>query len=104
ERKLDAVHELESQVYEGGALGSEESVRLIPPADRPEARKTWLRERWQRRQADVANTYRDALIRCHGEDAGKKVKYAEAFELCEYGRRPGAEELKKMFPLEEKAE
>jgi len=29
------------------------------------------------------------------------VKYAEAFEICEYGRRPSPEELKKLFPLAE---
>jgi LmbE family N-acetylglucosaminyl deacetylase len=32
EQKLKAVHELESQVYEGGANGSEAFVRSVPPA------------------------------------------------------------------------
>jgi len=27
------------------------------------------------------------------------VKYAEAFEICEYGRQPDHEELKKLFPF-----
>src|SRR3954471_21210821 len=31
--KFDALHELESQTYEGGALGSEEQFRLVPKGD-----------------------------------------------------------------------
>ncbi len=29
---------------------------------------------------------------------GKRIKKAEAFELCEYGRQPSAQELKELFP------
>ena len=32
DQKLDAIHELASQHYEGGANGSEEHVRSVPPA------------------------------------------------------------------------
>src|SRR5689334_4197861 len=32
EQKLTAIHELESQVYEGGASGNPEFVRSVPPA------------------------------------------------------------------------
>jgi hypothetical protein len=35
----------------------------------------------------------------YGEDKGRAVKYAEAFEVCEYGRQPSAEELKRLFPF-----
>jgi hypothetical protein len=28
-----------------------------------------------------------------------KVTDAEAFEICEYGRRPGDEEIRKLFPM-----
>ena len=35
----------------------------------------------------------------YGEDRGKAVKYAEAFEVCEYGRRPNQAELRKLFPF-----
>ncbi len=98
DKKLDAVHELESQVYEGGASGSEDFVSKIPPAADTAARKAWLRERWDRRQGSEANKYRDTLIQWYG-DAGKTVKYAETFEICEYGRRPTAEEIRKLFPF-----
>jgi hypothetical protein len=56
-------------------------------------------KRWVYRQSGEADLYRDTLIRLYGEDRGKLVKYAEAFEICEYGRRPSPDELKKMFPF-----
>jgi N-acetylglucosamine malate deacetylase 1 len=103
ETKLDALHELESQVYEGGALGNEEAFRLVPPASNPAARKAWFRKDhyWSKRDADVANQYRAALATWYGPDRGKKVKYAEAFEICEYGRRVTEAEIKKLFPFYE---
>jgi LmbE family N-acetylglucosaminyl deacetylase len=99
EQKLDAVHELESQVYEGGALGSEESLRKVPPKDDVAARKEWLRQKWMARQSGEAKRHRAALVEWYGEEAGNAVKYAEAFEVCEYGRQPTREELKRLFPF-----
>lgn len=97
--KLDAVHELESQVYEGGASGSEESVAKIPPAADVEGRKAWLRQRWERRNGDEANKFRDVLTELYGEEKGKAVKLAECFEICEYGRQPSKDEMRKLFPF-----
>ncbi|MGI8981383.1 MAG: PIG-L deacetylase family protein [Pirellulaceae bacterium] len=99
EQKLDAVHELASQVYEGGANGNEEFVRSVPPESDTAGRKAWLKSRWQDRQSREADRARAVLLEIYGEEAGKAVKYAEAFEICEYGRRPSAEELKKLFPI-----
>lgn len=98
-KKVEALHELESQVYEGGANGSEELLAQVPPASDPAARKAWLRARWEERQGREANRYREALIQWYGEERGKMVKYAEAFEICEYGRQPTREELRKLFPF-----
>jgi len=97
EQKLKAVRELESQVFEGGANGSAESASRAPKD--PEKRIEWLRARWQRRQSGDANRFRDKLIELYGEDRGRAVKYAEAFEVCEYGRQPTRDELKKLFPF-----
>jgi LmbE family N-acetylglucosaminyl deacetylase len=99
DQKLEAIHELASQHYEGGANGSEAHVRSVPPASDVAGRKDWLREQWDRRAGNEANRFRAALIERYGEDKGKAVKYAEAFEICEYGRQPSQEELKKLFPF-----
>ena len=99
EQKIEAVHELESQVYEGGANGSEEYMKTVPPAGDPAARKAWLRQRWQGRQGGEARRFRAALAKWYGAEAGNKVKYAEAFEICEYGRRPSDAEIRALFPF-----
>lgn len=99
EQKLNAIHELESQVYEGGANGSEEFVRDVPPASAPDLRKAWLRERWESRQGGEADRYRNALNKWYGPERGQQVKFAEAFEICEYGRQPTDEEIKQLFPF-----
>jgi len=101
ETKLAAIHELESQVYEGGATGNEDYVRNVPPANDVAGRKAWLKQRWQDRQSRDADKFRDTLIEFYGPDRGKAVKYAEVFEICEYGRQPNKEELRKLFPIGE---
>lgn len=97
--KLNAVHELESQVYEGGASGNAEYVAKVPPASAVNERKAWLRERWESRQKGEADRARDALIKWYGDEAGKSVKFAESFEICEYGRQPTDAEIRQLFPF-----
>ncbi|MBI1347761.1 PIG-L family deacetylase [bacterium] len=97
--KLNAVHELESQVYEGGASGNADYVAKVPAASAVQERKAWLRERWESRQKGEADRAREALIKWYGEDAGKTVKFAEAFEICEYGRQPTDAEIRQLFPF-----
>jgi LmbE family N-acetylglucosaminyl deacetylase len=99
EKKLDAINELVSQAYEGGASGSEEHLATVPPAQDPAGRRAWLKARWTDRQSREADRYREALVRHYGEERGKAVKLAEVFEFCEYGRRPNAAEVKKLFPF-----
>lgn len=99
DQKLTAIHEMPSQHYEGGANGSAEHVKSVPPAGDVAARKAWLRERWERRQGTEANKFRDALVKRYGEDKGKAVKFAEAFEICEYGRQPAEAEIRALFPF-----
>jgi LmbE family N-acetylglucosaminyl deacetylase len=99
EQKLEAIHQLASQVYEGGANGSEEFVRSVPPAEDDAGRRAWLRARWHARQSQEADRYRDVLIRLYGDERGRSVKYAEAFEICEYGRQPDLAEIKRLFPF-----
>ncbi len=98
QKKLDAVDALESQVYEGGAMGSEETLRQRF-ADDPERRRKRAEENRSRSMARHADRYRDTLIKWYGEEKGKAVKAAEAFEICEYGRRPNQDQLRELFPF-----
>jgi len=100
EQKLKAIDQLVSQAYEGGAGGSAERAARVP--EQPQARLAWLRERWSRRQAAEADRFRAVLVRLYGEQRGTAVQFAEAFELCEYGRRPSAAELRTLFPFFER--
>lgn len=99
DQKVEALHELTSQHYEGGANGSEAHVRSVPPASDVAGRKAWLREQWLGRSGGEANRYRADLISWYGEEKGKAFKYAECFEICEYGKQPSRAEIKKLFPF-----
>ncbi|MBP89351.1 MAG: GlcNAc-PI de-N-acetylase [Planctomycetaceae bacterium] len=98
QKKLDAVDALVSQVYEGGALGSEETLRQRSADDTVRCRE-FAEKSWARRSGNEANQAREALVRWYGEEKGKAVKYAEAFEVCEYGSRPSDARLKELFPF-----
>jgi hypothetical protein len=71
----------------------------VPPASDEVARRAWLKRRWGARQSNEAEKYRELLIQLYGEERGKAVKYAETYEICEYGRRPSAAEIRKLFPF-----
>jgi len=64
-----------------------------------EGRKVFIAEQFQRRDAATANQYRDLLVAYYGEQRGNAFKYAEAFEVSEYGSQPTREQLKKLFPF-----
>ena len=99
EQKVDALLALVSQTFEGGALGSAEVMAANPPESDPEARRAWLRDRWDRRQSSEADRYREALVRRYGPERGNRIRYAEAFEICEYGRQPSEAEIRRLFPF-----
>ncbi|MEO5998304.1 MAG: PIG-L family deacetylase [Chitinophagaceae bacterium] len=64
-----------------------------------QGRKDYLMKSVQLRNEGVASKYRDRLIELYGKEKGSKIKYAEAFELCQYGRQASIDELKKLFLL-----
>jgi LmbE family N-acetylglucosaminyl deacetylase len=99
EQKIDALMALESQTFEGGALGSQAQMESAPPANQPELRRKWLSDRWLARSTSEADLFRGSLQKWYGEDKAKQIKYAEAFEICEYGRQPKPEEIRKLFPF-----
>jgi LmbE family N-acetylglucosaminyl deacetylase len=94
--KVACIDALESQFYEWnpwlfGYLSE------VPKSK--EARLAWTRKRAERRYGGLADRFRGKLIELLGEDKGKAVKYAEAFEVCEYGSQPTRDELMRIFPF-----
>lgn len=100
QKKLDAIWKLESQIESLWATGNFEKVVPIPqdPAGREQRRKQ-QDDRTAGRDRAVADKYRTKLTELYGPEKAKTIQYAEAFELCEYGRRPSPEELVKLFPI-----
>jgi LmbE family N-acetylglucosaminyl deacetylase len=97
DRKAEALALMESQFLEGGALGG--PGNLPRNAADKEVRQARVREGFKRRAASVADNCRQKLIELYGEQRGREVRYAEAFEICEYGRQPSPEELRELFPF-----
>jgi N-acetylglucosamine malate deacetylase 1 len=97
EKQLDALDALESQFYEGGANGS---VELVPsdPAKQKE-RHQQVRNYFAKRYQNQAERFRTTLSEFYGTDKAAQVRYAAAYEICEYGDHPDKAALKKLFPF-----
>jgi LmbE family N-acetylglucosaminyl deacetylase len=92
-RKLDAFDAEESQFYEAQPKCWGGGIEV--PTDRVE-RRIWLEKRWDRHPSPLVQR---SLEKWYGSERAKQIRRAEAFELCEYGRRPSEAELKKLFPF-----
>jgi len=97
ENKWNCIRAMPSQF---GDLRSWQASTLpnVPAGEKE--RKEFLLNIVKQWNVDVADKYRDRLVELYGKEAGSKIKYAEAFELCEYGRQPTMEELEKLFLLD----
>jgi N-acetylglucosamine malate deacetylase 1 len=93
-KKWDCVSAMPSQFADEHSWQAS-TVSNVPKG---EQRPEFLLNLFKQRNADIANKYRTRLIELYGKEKGSKIKYAEAFELCQYGRQPGIEELKQLFP------
>lgn len=92
DQKVHALDAHESQFYEwlpwiGGYLNE-------VPKDK-DGRKKWLASN---RSGRITPAVRATLEKWYGARAGD-VKYAEAFEVCEYGTQPSEADLKRLFPM-----
>ncbi|MBI3972868.1 MAG: PIG-L family deacetylase [Chloroflexi bacterium] len=97
-QKLRMLHAHTSQMYEwlpynAGVLDE------VPPTGDEAARLQWLSARRLPAFAAAADRYRDVLIRWYGPERGNAVRYAEAFEACEYGAFLDEPRLRRLFPF-----
>lgn len=95
--KLEVLLGMVSQFYEGGVSGSTELLSKDPEWQR--ARWASLRERFMNRQLEDTSLCRKVLEEQYGKERAGKIRYAEAFEISEYGRRPDKFEIKRLFPF-----
>jgi LmbE family N-acetylglucosaminyl deacetylase len=51
------------------------------------------------RFAKTASRFRKQLIERYGEELGRKIRYAEAYEICEYGGKLTEDMKKALFPM-----
>ncbi len=99
ETKGKALWKLESQIESLWATGGFERVVPVPKegAARKKRRQAFLARRLGRDKG--ADRYREKLTELYGPDKARQIEYVEAFEICEYGRRPSKEDIKKLFPF-----
>jgi len=91
--KVGALDAHVSQVYEW--LPWVDGKLDMVPRDAAERRR-WLAES---RGNEITPAVRRALEKWYGPERAARIRHAEAFEVCEYGRQPDGEELRKLFPM-----
>ncbi len=93
ERKIEALDAHVSQFYEW-LPWTEGSLADVPRGT--DERKRWLAET---RARPIAPEVEAALERGYGLEAARRAVHAESFEICEYGRKPGEKEMRRLFPM-----
>ena len=97
DKKLDVLLGMVSQFYEGGVSGSPELLTNDP--EKQKAQWAAVRKRFIDRQTDITARFRESLKTWYGPERAVRIRYAEAFEICEYGRRPDKAEIMRLFPF-----
>ena len=95
ETKWDLLDAMESQFYEWLPWLDEETDQV------PEGlheRKSWMKAKWSPLFSEFTDRHR-AVLEAHYGARAADIVFAEFFEICEYGRRPGPEEIRELFPM-----
>ena len=87
-----AAHESQFFSWLPWTAGQLENV----PED-PDERLKWLST--TRGGGKISEKAMASLEKWYGKDRAKLVKHVETFEICEYGRRPSDEEIRRLFPM-----
>lgn len=96
ERKIEALSCHASQVYEWLPYNRSE-LGTVP--SEPAERLAWLKERFGGYLSGLAEMYREQLVARYGPERGRAVRYAEAFEVSEYGAPLTPEAADKLLPF-----
>jgi len=91
DRKIEGMDAHASQFYEWLPwVSGGESAERVPAS--PAERRSWLARQYSR---PLTTCVVALLQRRYGS---REITHAEAFQVCEYGRRPSPEELDEIFP------
>ena len=93
DKKVSGLDAQESQMYEWLPWIGHYLDQV--PKDKKE-RIQWLAKQ---RAGTITPEIKTALEKWYGKDKAAQVKYAEAFEICEYGTQPNDEQIKNLFPM-----
>jgi LmbE family N-acetylglucosaminyl deacetylase len=93
DQKIYAMAAHESQFFEW-LPWTNGTLEQVPKIEKE--RLEWLAN-W--RYSELNATVKNSLAKWYGAEKAGKTKYAEAFEICEFGRRPNNEEIRKLFPM-----
>jgi LmbE family N-acetylglucosaminyl deacetylase len=96
DKKISMLHCHESQMYEW--IPYNNGILDQVPADDDDRRKL-LEEQYDPVWRNIADLYRERLIKLYGPEKGRAIKYAEAYEICEYGSALPNEEIFRLFPF-----
>jgi len=91
DKKVSALDAHESQMYEWLPWIGHYLEQV--PKDKND-RVKWLAKQ---RAGTINPEVRSSLEKWYGKEKAAQVKYAEAFEICEYGAQPNDEEIKRLF-------
>ncbi|MEW6237469.1 MAG: PIG-L family deacetylase [Candidatus Omnitrophota bacterium] len=96
EPMFKALDCLKSQFHEEGAGGNGDPASFFKGDEKAslEFTKKYF-DSWFHAKPE----WKPMLEEFHGKEAAAKIRYAKAYELCEYGRIPNKEELKQLFPF-----
>ncbi|MEP7323707.1 MAG: PIG-L family deacetylase [Saprospiraceae bacterium] len=93
DKKIYAMAAHESQFFEWlpwiGGYASD-----VPVGEKD--RLTWLANQ---RKRVINPEVAKSLEKWYGSERAASVKYYEAFEICEYGNQPGADDIKRLLPM-----
>ena len=94
ERKIAAIALNPSQVYEWLPYTEDE---VVPEGEAE--RSAWVREKYLRQSARSADRFREGLVKRYGQEKGRAVRYAEGYEICEYGGQLTGQMERELFPF-----
>lgn len=93
DQKVHAIDAHVSQVYEWLPwIG--QYANQVPKQEKE--KKQWLA---QTVAVNITPEVRASLERWYGKQHADNIKYAEAFEICEYGQQPDEKMQRKLFPM-----